>query len=687
MTRVALGLAFLVAAGCPATEPPADVPLVALPDAVGDGLVDAEVSDARGDATEAEVAEVGTIGDSDAGTDGVPNDGPPADGLDLEVADASNLDTVVDAATDTSTDAPSTPDASDAEVDTAGSDVIGTVCVTPGDPCIPEITVICQEGRCNEELECENVQIEGCCYFDKDCDLSQSQGCFDMRCIQQNCTLLTIPGCCDAGVSCADGQTCTTESCIAGRCQRCPTDDCTCAANPVLTQQGFGSVTTLNEAGFFATDYNSGDNVMWSVDSERWSRPPGALYLGDPLCRTYFNGALGADCQPVIPDGSDAGPVRLLLYTPSINLTAGVASSGAGKVALFSLWSDVEDVAGPADAITITVDEISGAFVSWPVASTADAEKDTDGQWRVVAIDLAPFEGKVIRMKLDFDTIDGLDNLHEGVYLDDWQVVDRCAGGGCCQTDADCTPLSDDPCLAARCVTMLDGGGNVCATVAANPGEPCQTCSTAVDCEDGNPCTEDVCTPAGICQSTTFCCFEQSVFTASFDDGNLVGWSLFDDQVNDNVQWQPSSLEAVDGTAALWCGDAASGTYETGGPVTTTARTPAFTLPETLEGPGVIAAEFWVNLETEWPGGGYDNPLGIDRLSASLVTSNGSVELWSSDAIGGTTGGSWVPVNLDLSLWAGNEVQLEFRFDTVDGSANAFAGPFIDQLVVGRTCP
>ena len=30
--------------------------------------------------------------------------------------------------------------------------------------------------------------------------------------------------------------------------------------------------------------------------------------------------------------------------------------------------------------------------------------KDTDGLWRLIAIDLSPYEGKSVRLRMDFDT-------------------------------------------------------------------------------------------------------------------------------------------------------------------------------------------------------------------------------------------------------------------------------------------
>lgn len=46
------------------------------------------------------------------------------------------------------------------------------------------------------------------------------------------------------------------------------------------------------------------------------------------------------------------------------------------------------------------------------------------------------------------------------------------------------------------------------------------------------------------------------------------------------------------------------------------------------------------------------------------------------------TDDQWKKLNLNLSAYAGKQVKLEFRFDTIDGGNNLFLGWFIDDLVV-----
>jgi hypothetical protein len=47
-----------------------------------------------------------------------------------------------------------------------------------------------------------------------------------------------------------------------------------------------------------------------------------------------------------------------------------------------------------------------------------------------------------------------------------------------------------------------------------------------------------------------------------------------------------------------------------------------------------------------------------------------------------STDGYWWKLMLNLSAYAGEQVQLEFRFDTMDEKNNMYLGWFIDDLAV-----
>jgi len=74
-----------------------------------------------------------------------------------------------------------------------------------------------------------------------------------------------------------------------------------------------------------------------------------------------------------------------------------------------------------------------------------------------------------------------------------------------------------------------------------------------------------------------------------------------------------------------------------------------------------------------------------DLLNVEATTNNGAsyVTLAAKDAgLAHDTGGSWVSNTLDLSAFAGADVRLRFRLDTVDAVANSTEGWYLDDIVV-----
>ncbi len=102
------------------------------------------------------------------------------------------------------------------------------------------------------------------------------------------------------------------------------------------------------------------------------------------------------------------------------------------------------------------------------------------------------------------------------------------------------------------------------------------------------------------------------------------------------------------------------------------------------------ALTFMLNMATEPPAGGLDG----DKLTVVLLTDAGETTVFdSAKAIGNNTGGEWQQIAIDLSAWAGQTVDFEFRFDTVDEKFNyqgqfgeAFTGIFLDDVEVRSTC-
>jgi hypothetical protein len=653
----------------------------------------------------------GCGGAGDAGTrddGGAPQDVPDLDSADADAAEASSIDT---AGADTASppDGSGLPDAVDAadagdddndadagdaqhgdgdgdgDGDDAADDAADDAIACPaGETCaLPTSAGPCRVGLCDSAGACVATPIPGCCTAEADCAAYPvTSACEVYRCVFSQCTATTFPGCCGGAIGCDDGLPCTADACGAdtGLCTHCPSG-CSCA--PPILEAGFDGATL--GAGFTVVDDSSWDAVTWRPSQRRAVVPPGAAYLGRADCPNYYTGTVGADCAPADPVAQDGARVRAALLTPTFLLAPGAVSPRA----TVWLWADVEPVLGlgaaEPDVLRVTVEPIDGSPI-WEVASSLAVGKRTDGGWRLLTVDLAPWAGRSVRLRFTFDSLDGQANAFEGVYLDALRVTEGCEGGGCCDRDADCADDTGDPCTVARCVPLTSGAGRTCAIVPAHPGAVCEPCATAASCVDDDPCTNDLCGADGACVHAAFCCLRRELWGDDFESG-LVAWTVDDPVAGDGVAWTPST-HAFDGVGAAWFGAPETGTYATGAPVRGALASPPFALPAAPSGGGVELA-FALDLDTEWSGavGGYDNPAGVDRLVVTLLNATDEIVVWTSDAVGGTTDGEWVPVVADLTPWAGQTVQLRLTFDSVDGDANDHGGAWVDALVVRTACP
>jgi len=469
-----------------------------------------------------------------------------------------------------------------------------------------------------------------------------------------------------------------------GLCVSC-SSQCECLTEPEIFASTFEG-SSLYSLAFSHTKGIYQQDIHWRLDSTRWLSPPTSAYLGHPDCPTYYNGALDANCQPIGGAGSASLPVSATLRSPIISLAPDVM----GYVAFVWVWADVEPLIGISaepDILEIFVEEMAlTPTLAWKVTNTLTVGKNTDTQWKLIAFDLAPWRGTDIRLGFAFDTLDGLNNHHEGIYLDDLSVMERCEGG-CCDADSDCLALfAPLPCTEARCIPLNDGAGKVCARNPRMLPSPCEPCSNNLDCLDDNPCTEDTCEPELFCTHTTFCCVEQTLFAADFE-GTLDEWTMLSDAPDSPVVWQISDTLMHDGAQSAWFGDPTTQSFSwENNPTSGSLRSPPIVLPptDTLH---ALTLSFWLYLDTEWSlQPTYLNPVGLDRLTVSLLTEGQEIEIWSSDVISGSTWNLWQHVTLSLDPWAGQQVQVQFRFDSLDGYDNDHKGPYIDALWVGSTC-
>ena len=219
-------------------------------------------------------------------------------------------------------------------------------------------------------------------------------------------------------------------------------------------------------------------------------------------------------------------------------------------------------------------------------------------------------------------------------------------------------------------------------------------CLVDGDCEDGDPCTVDSCDTTGLCSyaaSGLAGCCGGAAFQAGFDDG-APGWTFADlyatDDTKGGILWQVVSFVGADGKprytsppSALYFGDPAhpcmdgSGgvcpSFSNGLVVGATATSPSFTVPVAAK----ASASFNVIVDSET--GEY-----FDRLTLAVLVGGVATEVW----VKSETSLDFVPVQVDLSTWVGQEIQLRFAFDSVDSFGNEGEGAWIDDLVVMTSC-
>jgi hypothetical protein len=125
--------------------------------------------------------------------------------------------------------------------------------------------------------------------------------------------------------------------------------------------------------------------------------------------------------------------------------------------------------------------------------------------------------------------------------------------------------------------------------------------------------------------------------------------------------------------SVLWYGDPAKGNYDFGansGKATTAKiQLPAAT-PSSLS--------LWLYMDTE-SGTGYD------KLEISVLV-NGQKTVVFNKNQGGFAIGSWYALKADLAKFQGQEIAIEFEFNTGDSIANSGKGVFIDDLKVLTNC-
>lgn len=555
---------------------------------------------------------------------------------------------------------------------------------------------------------------------------------WDAGCNAFQCQLKRTPAdCCDDDGDCADDNACTlNEACLSDH--TCTfvwnEEDPACCINQSIRSLTFDDGLLPPTSKLQIVDHNPADVVTWSVQEDPCSSGM-ALYLGDPTCKTYYNGQM-YNCQPVEDLDCTAANADLVCPTAQCNTVTGkcIPATLPGRIwadvvlpevvipadslasVKFDLWIDTEPTSPGTpylfDVLELKV-EIGG--VEQEVAFTSEEQKSTDGTCITFAADLSIYAGMAVDLKFSFDTNDGTNNFYKGIYLDNLVVSTYCTP---CTGLAECEDL--DVCTTDACVPFSneEGGAGFCDNVKVDPY--CWPCGEAADCTDHGPYPEDTfcwpgsCLTSGICswEPNPSCCeeanlsdnfvdgFESGTLPAGYTvqgDGTLVGWT---------VRTGAGSPEAVSESDydlfGLYYGNPATGTYDCGtNHCEGSVRTPSIDLGN-VDPTAYVMLSFDLKLSTEFDAvDPEDYPednahtTTIDVLYVEVVRENGAVvEVWNSDVVQGSTHGAFARMYADLSAFKSQEISLRYRFSTGDVSPanNGFGGVWVDEIKVESVC-
>ena len=408
-------------------------------------------------------------------------------------------------------DDPAGPDAVDAsEPDGSAADVSDTVEVVDEECQSPED---CQPGACDVAScvagECAVVPADDGVECDAGDDLCAAGG----QCVAGACEALPI--------DCDDDDACTTDGCDAatGACVHAAVDGCDCTTDahcvdllepgPCLLATcvlGLCELTPLADGLACTTDALEAD----------------ACAAGG-LCDDGICAAVAVSCddgQPCTQDACDpeAGcthePVAEGTQCLTDAVAAGVCVDGGACLVGQCVGVPVQCPGDGDDCTDDVCDPASGACVYAEIAG-CEAPCQTDSECAAVMA-LGPCDVAVCAAGQCAKTAgaDGAPCSSPAIEADACLDGGTCLGGACAGLPVDCDdgePCTQDWCdPATGCATTPESDGMGCVTGAIED-DPCAVSGICSDgecgpmpvvCDDGNPCTSDTCTPGSGCAAS-----------------------------------------------------------------------------------------------------------------------------------------------------------------------------------------
>ena len=493
----------------------------------------------------------------------------------------------------------------------------------------------------------------------------------------------TLAGTCKAGkcdakaVACDDDDKCTTDSCIAGKgCKFSPIDGCGAPLKlPIHDDFACGTVGVGKWRMAPETTGTTGAKAptlaAWDIDGT--PSPPG---FSSPLCSLNFNDGKAYECAL----GQDH--VQGTATSHWIDLTA--ADKGAKTLLRFKLAGTWEQ--GAWDRLRVYAsDDPNAGSGSGKWTELAELEHAAPYSWDVVELDLAAFSGTRFRLRFAFETLDCVDNASVGPFIDDLSLTVPA-----CKTKADCddnNPCTDEVCEQTGACTRINKTGS-CADGDKCKQDPiCQAgvCTgPARSCDDGSPCTIDSCTASQGCRHKPVqgC---GGPIKLPYDEP-------FECQTLSSGAWELTIAEAVTPAGApAWALDASPN------PPGFRSKSCSLNLNNGQDfacGVGQLqvaaaATSLWLDGKSLTPGddlrlrfyvaGGWETA-DFDKLTL-IISTDGNT--WTTLlSINHNQADAWTEHEVKLGAYAGSNFKIAFYFETADCIDNAATGPFIDDLSV-----
>ena len=233
-------------------------------------------------------------------------------------------------------------------------------------------------------------------------------------------TLWGKSGGCSKPVDCNDNNACTTDVCESGSCVHAASGATGCCGGVAFADsfdKGLGkwTVADLHSASGQGGIIWTAASMVGADGTPRASSPPAAAYFGrtDAPCP----GKADAFC-PTFDNGKVVGATML---------SAPFQVPVAQKVTLTMQLR--MDVAASFDQLTVSTQTAFGAKKVFWAKQTALASGSTEGNFKLVTLDLSEFSGQAIRLEISFNSQNAFNNSGEGVFIDDLLVSTTCQPG------------------------------------------------------------------------------------------------------------------------------------------------------------------------------------------------------------------------------------------------------------------